>query len=426
MHQLAGGQVAQGLLDLYPLPPALPTVTITPQDAERWLGVRFTPDEMATILRRLEFSVEVQGETLHVRPPDHRLDIGQETVGQADLMEEIARIYGYDRLPETHIADRLPPQVGNPSLEFEERVRDRLVGLGLQEVVTYRLTTPEREARVWAPGTPPDPLPFIQIANPISSDRVVMRHNALAAVLEVVERNARERERIALFEIGPVYLASERGALPDEPRRLAIALIGPRALPSWQGADTSPLDFYDLKGVLLGLLTDLGIPSITVQPEEHPSFHPGKCARVLSDGRKIGVLGEIHPLVCERFDLAGGPLLAAEVDFETLQQLSQTRGKIRPVPTYPPVLEDLAIVVDEGVTAEQVESVIRSAGGSMVSEVSLFDLYRGDQIGPERKSLAYSLTYQAWDRTLTDDEVAQIRARIVRRLETDLGARLRS
>jgi phenylalanyl-tRNA synthetase beta chain len=147
---------------------------------------------------------------------------------------------------------------------------------------------------------------------------------------------------------------------------------------------------------------------------------------VLSDGRKIGVLGEIHPLVCERFDLAGGPLLAAEVDFEALQQLSQTRGKIRPVPTYPPVLEDLAIVVDEGVTAEQVESVIRSAGGSMVSEVSLFDLYRGDQIGPERKSLAYSLTYQAWDRTLTDDEVAQIRARIVRRLETDLGARLRS
>jgi phenylalanyl-tRNA synthetase beta chain len=253
-----------------------------------------------------------------------------------------------------------------------------------------------------------------------------MRHNALAALLEVVERNARVRERIAFFEIGPVYLASERGALPDEPQRLAIALTGPRALPSWQGSDTSPLDFYDLKGVLLGLLTDLGIPSVTVQPEEHPSFHPGKCARVLSNARKIGVFGEIHPLVCERFDLTGGPLLAAEVDFEILQELSRARGGIRTVPTYPPVLEDLAIVVGESVAAEQVENVIRSAGGSMVTEVRLFDLYRGGQVGSGRKSLAYSLTYQAPDRTLTDDEVAQIRARIVRRLEADLGARLRS
>jgi phenylalanyl-tRNA synthetase beta chain len=341
-------------------------------------------------------------------------------------MEEIARIYGYDRVPETQIADRLPPQVGNASLEFEERVRDRLVGLGLQEVVTYRLTTPERETRVWAPGTPPDPLPFIRISNPISSDRVVMRHNALAALLEVVERNARVRERIAFFEIGPVYLASERGALPDEPRRLAIALIGPRALPSWQGADTASLDLFDLKGILIGLLADLAIPSVTVQPEEHPSFHPGKCARVLSDGRKLGVFGEIHPLVRERFDLPGGPLLAAEVDFEILQELSRGRGGVRPVPTYPPVLEDLAVVVDESIAAEQVESVIRAAGGSMVAEIRLFDLYRGDQVGSGRKSLAYSLTYQAADRTLTDDEVAQVRARIVRRLEADLGARLRS
>jgi phenylalanyl-tRNA synthetase beta chain len=163
-----------------------------------------------------------------------------------------------------------------------------------------------------------------------------------------------------------------------------------------------------------------------LQPEEHPSFHPGKCARVLSSGRGIGVFGEIHPLVRERFDLPGGPLLAAEVDFEALQDLAQARGGIRPVPIYPPVLEDLAIVVHESVAAEQVESVIRSSGGSMVTEIRLFDLYRGDQVGAGRKSLAYSLTYQAPDRTLTDEEVAQVRARIVRRLEADLGARLRS
>jgi phenylalanyl-tRNA synthetase beta chain len=426
MHQLAGGQVARGLVDVYPLPPVAPTVTITPGDAERWLGVRMTTEEMAGILRRLEFAVEVRGDAVHAVPPDHRLDIGQGTIGQADLMEEVARLYGYDRIPETQIADRLPPQVGNPALEFEERVRDRLAGLGLQEVVTYRLTTPEREARAWAPGTPDDPLPYVRIANPISSDRVVMRHSALASLLEVVERNARVRERIAVFEIGPVYLASERGALPDEPRRLAIALIGPRALPSWQGADTAPLDFFDLKGTLDGLLSDLAVPSVGYEPDEHPSFHPGKCARLLAGGRKIGVFGEIHPLVRERLDIPGGPLLAAEVDFEILQDLSQGRRTIRPVPAYPPILEDLAIVVDESVSAETVERAIRAAGGGMVADLRLFDLYRGDQIGSGRKSLAYSLTYQAGDRTLTDEEVARVRARIVRTLEADLGARLRS
>jgi len=426
MQRLAGGTIAEGLVDEYPLPPVDPTVELSGEEISRLLGIDLPIEEAAALLRPLGFAVEVEGSTLRAKTPDHRLDIGSGVVGRADLVEEIARIYGYERIPETQIADRLPPQRGNPDLEGEEGLRDLLVDLGLQEVVSYRLTTPEREALRLAPGTPPDEMPYIRLANPIVSDRVVMRHSLLASVLEVAERNARARPRMALFEIGAVYLASEAGALPEEPRRLAIVLTGLRSLPAWQGPPEAAMDFFDLKGVVDGLLRGTGLDPIRYEPCAHPSFHPGKAAQVWCGDRLLGVLGELHPLVAERYDLPETPLLAAELDVEAILPARPARRAVRPVPGFPPVLEDLAIIVDEKTTAEEVEAAIRSAGGSLVSEVRLFDLYRGDQIGSGRKSLAYSLTYQALDRTLTDEEVAQVRSRIVRRLEADLGARLRS
>jgi phenylalanyl-tRNA synthetase beta chain len=424
MHRLAGGRIAEGLVDEYPLPPVAPTVEITLDDVARWLGIRLEAEEVVDILRRLEFAVQVSGKTIRATAPDHRLDIGEGVTGKADVMEEIARVYGYQRIPETQIADRLPPQHGNPSLEAEERVRDQLVRLGLQEVITYRLTSPEREARRLSPGAPPDEMPYIRLANPIASDRIVMRHSLLASVLEVVEKNARVRERIAVFEIGPVFLASELGSLPDEPRRLAIALSGARCLSAWQGGDSGSMDFYDLKGIISSLL--VALEAIRFEPAEHPTFHPGKCARVYAGDQPLGVLGEVHPLVRQRYDLPAAPLLAAELDLEALLISTPASQAIRPVPSFPPVLEDLAVVVEEGLPAKQVESLIRQAGGTLLQDVRLFDLYRGEQIGSGMKSLAYSLTYQAPDRTLTDEEVAQVRNRIVKRLEETLQAHLRA
>ena len=426
MQCWAGGSIAEGLVDEYPLPPAAPTVGITSEDVERSLGIRLEAKEMADILRRLEFAVKVKGGKIQATAPDHRLDIGEGVVGTADLMEEIARIHGYDRIPETQIADRLPPQVGNPSLLSEERVRDLLAGMGLQEVITYRLTTPEREARRLAPGTPAESMPYVHLANPITSDRTVMRHSLLASVLDAAERNTRIRARIAVFEIGPVFLASEEGSLPEEPRRLAVVLTGSRALPTWHGADGSLMDFYDLKGIAAALLAGMGLGQPQFEAAEHPTFHPGKCARLLVAHRQIGVLGEVHPLVRQGYDLPDQPVLAADLDLEALLAVVPERQVVRPVPAFPPVLEDLAVVVEEALPAEQVEAVIRQAGGALVIEIRLFDLYRGEQIGPGRKSLAYALTYQATDRTLTDEEVAQVRGRIVRQLEEALGARLRS
>lgn len=423
--RLTGGTVAEGLVDEYPRPPVDPTIEITPEGVQRLLGIDIPAEKIADILRSLAFEVQIEGQVVRATTPDHRLDIGEGAVGVADLVEEIARIYGYDRIPETQISDTIPPQYGNPSLEREERVRDLLVGLGLQEVVSYRMTSPEREARHLPPETPPDDKPYFRLANPIASDRVVMRHSLLASILEIVERNARVRERISLFEIGPVYLVSEEGALPEEQLRLAIALTGPRDLLTWHGGNVEQMDFYDLKGIIDALLGGLGLEKARYETAEHPSFHPGKSARVLLGETQVGLLGELHPKVHERYDLPETPLVAAILDIEIVLAAVKDMRSVQPVPIFPPVLEDLAVVVDENVPAELVEEVIRKAGEDLLVGVTLFDLYRGEQVDKGKKSLAYSLVYQAPDRTLTDEEIANIRAKVIKKLGSELKAKLR-
>ncbi|MES0339531.1 MAG: phenylalanine--tRNA ligase subunit beta [Anaerolineales bacterium] len=426
IQQFAGGKIAQGLVDEYPLPPEPSIVEIAPSDVERSLGILLEIDAIEEILGRLGFEIESKGDKLQVTTPDHRMDIGEGIVGVADLMEEVARIYGYDLLPETMISDELPPQYSNKALEREEQIRNLLAGLDLQEIVTYRLTAPDHETRILPAGEKPDDRPYIQLENPISVDRVVMRHSLLASVLEIVESNARFQERIAVFEIGPVYLSAEEGELPAEPLKLAIALTGPRALPSWREPSSKEFDFFDLKGILEALFAGLKIGAVEYSPGENPSFHPGKCARILVEGVQVGVMGELHPLVKERYNFQSFPLLAAELDVETVIHAIPESIDVELVKTFPPVLEDLAIVVDEVVPAEQVLAVIRKTGGELLEDIRLFDLYRGEQIEADKKSLAYALTYQAVDRTLTDEEVAGLRKKIVKALEKKLGAHLRS
>ncbi len=436
MRRWSGGTIAKGLVDNYPTPPVNPTVNITPKDVQRWLGIQLSPAEIAKLLNRLEFEVYIEGETVQATAPDHRLDIGEGIIGVSDLLEEIARVYGYDNIPETRLQDELPPQLGNPQMEKEERVRDVLVELGLQEVITYRMTSVQREARRFAPNTTANDKPYVKIANPIVNDRNVLRQSLLSSVLEVVERNARLRDRIALFEISPIFLGSEVDDLPDELLRLTIVLIGPRSIVGWQPVDSSPMDFFDIKGITDILLRSNHIDEVRYEPIEHPTFHPGKCARVLirtdsnSSERQVGVLGELHPQVRLGYDLPASttqyPLLAGDFDLTAILETIPARFEMQPVPPYPPVLEDLAVVVDENLPAEQVANLMRQTGGNRVVDIRLFDVYRGEQLGSGKKSLAYSLTYQAPDRTLTDKEVAKIRDKIALRLEREFGAHIRS
>jgi phenylalanyl-tRNA synthetase beta chain len=426
MRQWSGGVVCEGLVDAYPLPPEDPEVAMSPADVKRWLGIDLPLKQIAGILERLQFKTRIKGDTVYAVTPNHRLDIDTDPVNaKADLMEEIARIYGYENIPETRMADSLPPQRNNFDLEFEENLRDILVNLGLQEVITYRLTSPERETRRLGGDGEPDPTPYVEIANPIAADRHVMRKSLMSSVLEIVEQNARFRERIAIFEIGYVYRASEEGVLPDELPHLVLAITGPRELPAWQGEDHELFDFYDLKGILEKMLAGLQISKISYQNHQHPVFHPGKCARIHVGEKQIGVMGELHPAAHAQHNFSDAPVLGAILYLDALQEETPLRRVVSSVSPYPPVLEDIALVLDEDIPAAAVEALILQTGGKTMTEVHLFDIYRGEQIGLGKKSLAYSLTYQAPDRTLTDEEVAEVRNKIVKRLEKEVDAQLR-
>ena len=425
LRRLAGGTVWQGIIDYYPNPPEEQEIALTPAEVARIGGITPDKDEIRDMLEALEFAVEDAGDHLLVTPPDHRLDIE----GAHDLIEEVCRIYGYDRIPETEMSDTLPPQRTNRELEQEERIKDLLVQLGLQEVITYRLTTPEREAKLLPPGSgvAPDDRPYVTLSNPITVDRVAMRHSLLASVLEVAAENSRFQEHIALFELGQIYLASEEGVLPDELRRLAIVLTGLRQQEHWTDENGAvAYDFYDLKGILEDLLRALRVEDWRVEPAEHPTYRPGRTARLLRGERQLGILGEVHPLVIEALDMrTEWPVLATELDVELLLEQLPERHSVEPVPSYPAVHEDLALIVDESIPAADVEQAIHQAGGFLLQDVRLFDVYEGEQIPAGKKSLAYHLSFQSPSKTLTDAEVRRQRERILQQLEQKLGARLR-
>jgi len=206
-----------------------------------------------------------------------------------------------------------------------------------------------------------------------------------------------------------------------------VLLLGGRRDPAgWQQSSPEPMDWYDLKGVVEGLLEGLKAEGVAYEPAEHPSFHPGKCARIVVAGREIGKVGSLHPQVQARYDLPESPVVMADIDLDGLLAEAHERHAVRPVPAFPPVLEDMAFVVDELVPSAAVAAAIHQAGGALLEGLRLFDVYRGGQIGAGKKSLAYAVTYQAEDRTLTDAEVAAVRARIVKKLEDELGAQLRA
>jgi phenylalanyl-tRNA synthetase beta chain len=417
MAAWSGGVVAPGLVDNYPLPPVDPVVELTPRDVKRLLGIDLTAPQIADLLSRVEFDCKVSGGTVIAKTPPHRMDIGEGVIGLADVLEEVARLYGIGNIPETRLADPLPPQIGNVAYEKEERLRDILVNLGLQDIITYRLTSVERESRLGDQGE------YVKIANPIAPERSVMRKRLLASVLDVVESNARLNDTLAFFEIGSVFIPKAND-LPDEPRKLALVITGKRHGTAWDVKSAPELDFFDLKGLVAQMLDALMLRGVSYESvSDNAAYHPGKCARVVYNGQTLGIFGELHPLVKTKYEFANASVLEAEFDLDVLLN-AEPMYAIQPVPEVPPVLEDLAFIVDESIPAAQVEALIRQTGGRTVTNVRLFDVFRSEQIGAGRKSLAYSLTYQS-DKTLTDSEVAALRNKIIKRLQNELKAVLR-
>ena len=427
----AGGTIAEGIVDHYPQPAPSVAVDFDLGYLRRLSGLDLSAEETGDLLRRLEFEVDAAGDSgpLRVTVPDHRLDIE----GQHDLVEEVCRIYGYDRIPSTVLSDVLPPQRGNREQSFEDRVKDTLADLGLQEAVSYRLTTPEAEAKLQLEDA--EPPPYVRLANPSTQDRIVMRRSLLASVLEAAASNSRFEDRLALFEVGRVFPVEEGDSLPEERERAAVVLTGPGRSGHWQ-SDANPddcFDFFDMKGVVETVLDRLGLQVEFVAAEAASAETPyraGRSATVLlaGDAEPVGLLGEVHPAVTANFDLepaAGSPVLAAELDLDRILERIPASLQVEPVPVYPEVREDLALVVDEETAAASVEAALLKAGKPLLCAVELFDVFRGEAIGEGSKSLAYHLTFRAPNRTLRDRDVKKLRRRILGQVERSVGARLR-
>ncbi len=427
MRELAGGTVADGFGDAYPRPLETPILDLPISEVRRLLGIDLAAQEVAEMLAALGFVTKVTAGGAGVSPavrvtvPSFRLDVSM----TADLVEEVARMFGYDRLPNTLIDDVLPTQERNWSLELEEWTRDILVGCGLTEVITYSLTNLESVARLDPTGQRPDPADYVRIANTLTRQQEFMRRTLMNTTLETVAKNLRYVERVALFEIAHVYLPQEGEDLPQEPRRLSISLSGPRSPESWLVAEREEMDFYDLKGIVETLCRHLGIEKVRYQPAEHPTFFPGRAASVMVAEQQVGVFGQVHPRVTESFDLPEQPVLLLEADLEALLDHARWVKRFHEISPMPVLNLDLAIVVDQQVPPDAVHELIVEAGGALLADVVLFDVYRGEQIGAGKKSLAYSLTFQAPDRTLTSEEATRERDRILSRLERAFGAQMR-
>lgn len=447
MRRYAGGRIVPGIADAYPVPQRPVVVYTTASDMQRILGMSVTLKQVADALRRLDFSVRQVAEpdpnaapeatfALHRNPgepllectaPWHRLDVTM----PADLIEETARIIGYESVPLTLMEDMLPTQHRNEVIETEEKIRDILVGCGLQDTINYALTSPENHARLslnYAPLHACADGAFIELANPIAAERRVMRRSLLVSALESLQYNLRYADRLAMFEIGRVYLPElGDGLLPYEDRRLSLAMVGPRQPQNFSAAGQEEMDFFDLKGVIEVLLERLGFKADAVEyrPLQGVGTFGARCAEVMIAGEIVGLFGEVHPQVRAAFDLPAVRVNAAELRIEPLVRPHWRFDPLPPISPYPPVVEDLAFIVDEAVPMRAVENAIRAAGGALLTEVVLFDLYRGEPLPPGVKSLAFRLTYQSPEASLRDADVAKLRKRIIRRVEREVGGKLR-
>ncbi|MBU1672203.1 MAG: phenylalanine--tRNA ligase subunit beta [Actinobacteria bacterium] len=417
MAGLAGGKVAEGDIDVYPREFTPVTVEVRPERVNRVLGTEIPASEMAQILGRLEIRVE-EGETLKATPPSFRPDLEREI----DMIEEIARIYGYDRIPAG-----LPAGAGaDAGLSRRQllasRIADSLVSLGLSEVYLYSFMR-RADLDLLRVGDGDRMRRVVALLNPLAETGEVMRTTLLPGLLRAAAGNFNRGNRdLALFETGRVFISRSVEETPEEIDSLGVLLYGALGPPSWS-EPARPADFFDLKGSLESLAGAIGV-ELGFEPAEITFLAPGRSSRVLLAGDDVGVAGQLHPAVSTAFGLEGD-VFVAELEIAPLLDAAPEVRQFIPVGRYPNVKVDIAVVVDEDLAADQVERRILSSGGVLLRSVRLFDLYTGPQVPPGRKSLAYALEFGSAEGTLTDEQAHAEMGRIVAALEEQFGAVLR-
>src|SRR5437870_5465952 len=410
-----------GVVDRYPRPRARVNVRMRFSDVPRVMGIEISPEETLDILRRLQFEAAADRDTLVATPPAVRTDIAI----AEDVVEEVGRLAGYDRLPMRIPDGPLPLHERHPLEEFRERARDGLAGFGLQEIVAYSLIDPAWLSQLTADGSPLAPEP-LRVTNPTSLAQSVARPTLRPSLLDTARRNPRNREGIAIFEIAPVYLP-RRGALPEERWTIGILLAG-NAEPARDGetwlTKPRPWDIRDLEGFFDALAELLHVSHPPAEPASAPGLHPGRSIAVAHDGAIRLAAGQLDPRVAERWEL---PLatFVGEIDLAWWHAASR-RPEAKAPPRYPPALRDLAIVVDEATPYRHVVREIHAAAPELLESASLLDLYRGPQAGPGKKSFAFRLVFRSATGTLSEGDVERAMKRVVGRLEHALGAAIRS
>ena len=416
MAAYADGEIVAGTVEATTLQLAPVVVSITLDRINRVLGTSISAKEVATIFTNLQFEFEEDNDAFHVTVPTRRGDI---TI-QEDLIEEVARLYGYDRLPTTlPVGETIPGRL----TEYQEKrrkVRRYLEGAGLYQAVTYSLTSEDKVKQYALEDADP-----IHLAMPMSEERGMLRLSIVPQLLEVVSHNlARQIVNVAIYETGSVFLSKEGSELPEEKERLSGALTGLWQAHLWQG-EKKAVDFYVTKGVIDGLFNLLGLEDRVVYRQARiEGMHPGRTAEVLLDDNQIGFIGQVHPTVQKQLDLQ--ETYVFELSLQQMLTTSVNEIKYSPIPRFPSMARDIALVVASDVAASDIKSVISEAGGKLLKEVAIFDLYEGEHIEQGKKSVAFSLRYLDPERTLTDEEVTKAHEKVLNAVEEKLGATLRS
>ena len=413
--ELADGKAARGMVDAFPVQPEPATVHVQRKRIPQVLGIDPPEEQVTSSLRSLGFDVTAGNEAFTVTVPYWRRDVSCPD----DVVEEVARIIGYERIPAEPLAGRVPPRVPQPVRELRERIRDILVGAGMQEVITYPLTSMEVLQKVVAPESLSE-TPPLAVINPLNVGQERMRTSLRASALECLTKNLRvAREHLALFEVARVYLPGKE-ALPQENEHVVGVVTGAR-IDRWGRPTAELVDFFDVKGYVMRLFEGLSVEA-TIVAEDDYGLLSGRSAALFVGGDRVGSVGQVHPETARSFGLDQEALLF-EVQLEVLLPHVPPVTRYEPVSKYPAVEEDLALVMARGQDSESVVQAIRSH--PLVVSARVFDEYAGEQVSEGKKSLAVAVSFQAQDRTLTDRDVAKAREKIVARLASTLGVELR-
>ena len=404
MEQLGAGEVVGGMIDIYPVKKEQTVLPFEPDKMNRFLGLEVSAAEMKEILARLEF--EVKDDKVYV--PTFRGDIES----MADIAEEVARIYGYDKIPTTMMKGCVTVGGKSKKQHLEDVIRDSLTAVGLYEVTTYSFIDPKENDMILMPQED-DRRNMVRISNPLGEENSVMRTDMLSSVLKVLKTNfSRRNAEAGIFEIGSVYIPKAEQVLPDENQIIAVGMYG-------------GCDFYDIKGKVENMLADLNINDYEfITCKDNPSFHPGRCAHIYACGKFLGIIGQVHPKVAANFKI-GVETYCALLDFNVLLSGYTTDRQYKALPKFPATSRDIAVILDKNINVGEVIKIIESNRNGILESYSLFDVYEGEQVGDGKKSVAYSLLFRAEDRTLTDKEVNEVMDKILSGLKEKLNAELR-